>query len=79
MTSVAFYDSEMLLDAFLRTDLLTFVQKTFEIVSPGTTLKLNWHHELICYLLTQVLDGKIPHAVLIELLTDHGAGTLITR
>ena len=26
-----------------------------------------------------VLDGKIPHAVLIELLTDHGAGTLITR
>jgi acetylglutamate kinase len=26
-----------------------------------------------------ILDGKIPHAVLIELLTDLGAGTLITR
>ncbi|MCW2283649.1 acetylglutamate kinase [Rhodoblastus acidophilus] len=26
-----------------------------------------------------ILDGKIPHAVLIELFTDHGAGTLITR
>ncbi len=26
-----------------------------------------------------ILDGKLPHAVLIELLTDHGAGTLITR
>jgi acetylglutamate kinase len=26
-----------------------------------------------------ILDGKIAHAVLIELLTDHGAGTLITR
>ena len=26
-----------------------------------------------------ILDGKIPHAVLIELLTDGGAGTLITR
>src|ERR1700734_177137 len=26
-----------------------------------------------------ILDGKIPHAVLIELLTDHGAGTLIMR
>jgi len=25
-----------------------------------------------------ILDGKIPHAVLIELLTDYGAGTLIT-
>jgi acetylglutamate kinase len=26
-----------------------------------------------------ILDGKIPHAVLIELMTDLGAGTLITR
>jgi acetylglutamate kinase len=26
-----------------------------------------------------ILDGKMPHAVLVELLTDHGAGTLITR
>jgi len=26
-----------------------------------------------------ILDGKSPHAVLVELLTDHGAGTLITK
>jgi acetylglutamate kinase len=26
-----------------------------------------------------VLDGKVPHAVLLELLTDHGAGTLLMR
>jgi len=26
-----------------------------------------------------ILDGKSPHAVLVELLTDHGAGTLIKR
>lgn len=26
-----------------------------------------------------ILDGKMPHAVLVELLTDSGAGTLITR
>ena len=26
-----------------------------------------------------ILDGKSPHAVLVELFTDHGAGTLITR
>jgi len=25
------------------------------------------------------MDGKVPHAVLVELLTDHGAGTLIHR
>jgi acetylglutamate kinase len=26
-----------------------------------------------------ILDGKVPHAVLLELLTDYGAGTLIRR
>ncbi len=26
-----------------------------------------------------VLDGRVPHAVLLELLTDHGAGTLMRR
>jgi acetylglutamate kinase len=26
-----------------------------------------------------IIDGKVPHAVLLELLTDHGAGTLIKR
>jgi acetylglutamate kinase len=26
-----------------------------------------------------ILDGKVPHAVLLELLTDHGAGTMIRR
>ena len=26
-----------------------------------------------------IMDGKVPHAVLLELLTDHGAGTLMMR
>ena len=26
-----------------------------------------------------ILDGQVPHAVLLELFTDHGAGTLIRR
>jgi acetylglutamate kinase len=26
-----------------------------------------------------IINGKVPHAVLLELLTDHGAGTLIQR
>jgi acetylglutamate kinase len=26
-----------------------------------------------------ILDGRVPHAVLLELLTDHGAGTLMVR
>jgi acetylglutamate kinase len=26
-----------------------------------------------------ILDGRVPHAVLLELLTDHGVGTLMMR
>jgi acetylglutamate kinase len=26
-----------------------------------------------------ILDGKVPHSVLLELFTDYGAGTLIRR
>ena len=26
-----------------------------------------------------ILDGRVPHAVLLELFTEHGAGTLIHR
>ncbi|MDO9246216.1 MAG: acetylglutamate kinase, partial [Phenylobacterium sp.] len=26
-----------------------------------------------------ILDGRRPHAMLVELFTEHGAGTLITR
>jgi acetylglutamate kinase len=26
-----------------------------------------------------IINGKVPHAVLIELFTQHGAGTLIER
>jgi acetylglutamate kinase len=26
-----------------------------------------------------ILDGRVPHAVLLELFTEHGAGTLIQR
>jgi acetylglutamate kinase len=26
-----------------------------------------------------IMDGKVPHAVLLELLTDHGLGTLMHR
>ncbi|MEQ1714300.1 MAG: acetylglutamate kinase, partial [Hyphomicrobium sp.] len=26
-----------------------------------------------------IINGKVPHAVLLELLTDHGVGTLVGR
>ena len=26
-----------------------------------------------------IMDGRVPHAILMELLTDEGAGTMVTR
>ena len=26
-----------------------------------------------------IMDGRIPHSILMELLTDEGAGTMVTR
>ena len=26
-----------------------------------------------------ILDGRLPHSILLEIFTDHGVGTLITR
>ena len=26
-----------------------------------------------------ILDGRIPHSILMELLTDEGAGTMVTK
>jgi acetylglutamate kinase len=26
-----------------------------------------------------IIDGRVPHSLLIELLTDHGVGTMIRR
>ena len=26
-----------------------------------------------------IIDGRVPHSLLIELLTDHGVGTMITK
>ena len=26
-----------------------------------------------------IIDGRVPHSLLIELLTDHGVGTMITE
>jgi len=26
-----------------------------------------------------IMDGRVPHSILMELLTDEGAGTMVTR
>ena len=62
------------------------VAKIHELIADGTiTGGMIPKVETCIYALEQgvegvvILDGKVPHAVLLELLTDHGAGTLITK
>jgi acetylglutamate kinase len=62
------------------------VSKIHELIADGTiTGGMIPKVETCIYALEQgvegvvILDGKVPHAVLLELLTDHGAGTLITK
>jgi acetylglutamate kinase len=62
------------------------VEQCRELIADGTiTAGMIPKVETCIYALEQgvegvvILDGKVPHAVLLELLTDHGAGTLITR
>ena len=38
-----------LLNHILRTDLTSFVQKSFGTVSPGDTFSPNWHIEAMCH------------------------------
>ena len=62
------------------------VAKIHELIADGTiTGGMIPKVETCIYALEQgvegvvILDGKVPYAVLLELLTDHGAGTLITK
>jgi hypothetical protein len=51
-------DNAMLAAAILGTDLYSFVQASFPIVSGGGRFLPNWHIEAICHELSQVIDGR---------------------
>src|SRR5215207_5604600 len=53
-----------LLDAILRSDLYSFVQAAFTIVSSGDAFVPNWHLEAITYALSQVASGKINRLII---------------
>jgi predicted phage terminase large subunit-like protein len=50
--------STRLLHAILRSDLYSFLQAAFPIVSPGDTLRLNWHIEAMTYQLMRIMRGE---------------------
>jgi predicted phage terminase large subunit-like protein len=56
-----------LLDAMCRQDFASFCLKAFGIVYPGRVIQPNWHIEAICYALQQMLEGKSPNRLVLNL------------
>src|ERR1700726_306460 len=57
-------DSAMLAAAILGTDLYSFVQASFPIVSGGGRFLPNWHIEAICNELSQVVKGETRRLII---------------
>jgi predicted phage terminase large subunit-like protein len=50
--------------AILRSDLYSFIQAVFPVVSPGASFAPNWHIEAIAFALTRVLEGEIKRLII---------------
>ncbi len=57
-------NKKTLLHAAIRNDLTSFIQKTFQTVSPGADFLPNWHIEAITHVLTECLSGKIKRLLI---------------
>lgn len=51
-------------DAILRSDLLTFIGKTFQTLNPAAGFVSNWHLEAIAWHLEQVQQGRIKRLII---------------
>lgn len=58
------YTSAQLLQALLRHDLCTFVQKVFGTVNPGVPFSPNWSTEAVAHALQKVADGKTTRLII---------------
>ena len=56
--------SRSIAKAILRSDLYSYVQVIFPIVSPGDTFLRNWHLEAVTYALAQVLRGETKRLII---------------
>jgi acetylglutamate kinase len=56
---------ELIADGTISGGMIPKIQTAIDAVEAGVTA-------------TVILDGRIPHVLLLELFTEHGAGTLIT-
>ena len=53
-----------LFNSLLRNDLSSFIQKSFQIVSPGVSYHHNWHVDAISYHLEQCMRGEIKRLII---------------
>ena len=53
-----------ILEAACRTDFLSFFQWCFQVLEPGSSLNMNWHHEAMAYHLELVLRGVIKRLII---------------
>lgn len=56
--------SQMLLNSILRTDVMAFVRKTFDTVSPGDSFSANWHIEALCHQLSKIAAGQTRRLII---------------
>jgi predicted phage terminase large subunit-like protein len=54
-----------ILEAVYRTDFLSFFHSCFDLLEPGSTLKMNWHHEAMAYHLELVRRGVIKRLIIV--------------
>jgi predicted phage terminase large subunit-like protein len=58
------HEEEAFLNAVLRSDFLSFLQRTFLTLNPGGRLLPNWHLEAIAYQLGEVRAGRVKRLII---------------
>lgn len=58
------FDRVAVLNAILRKDLSSFIQRSFSTVDPGTTYLHNWHIDAIAFQLERVERGEITRLII---------------
>jgi hypothetical protein len=56
--------ARQLLNVKTRTDLTTFIHKTFQTVSPAQPYRHNWHIEAMAWHLQQCVEGRITRLLI---------------
>jgi hypothetical protein len=62
--SNTFVPKSRIVEAACRTDFVSFFRWCFQILEPGSTLNMNWHHLAMAYHLELVLRGRIKRLII---------------